>query len=180
MNKSTLELPKTSKNSRKTNSQVQFDPLMSKTATNKFKPTFSNYGGSNQVRLSTEGNRPDAVSKQELRAQKVYQGFTRDENLNLLSTKVKNTNYNDSATRNEDLRNNLVLNGNKDNEYGENESEDDAAVIYQMNVQQWQKSPPNFKHAHDNAVEEYDDCTVHTSINNISQTVNKKFGQDTP
>ena len=84
--------PKTSKNSRKTSSQVQFDPMMSKTATNKFKPTFSNYGSGYQARLSTEGSRLDAVSKQELIAQKVYNGFTNDENLNLLSAKVKFSN----------------------------------------------------------------------------------------
>ena len=115
-----------------------------------------------------------------MRAQKVYTGFTRDENLNLLSNKVKFSDYNTQATKNEDLKNSLNFNGNKDNEYDDNESEDDAAVIYQMNVQQWQKSPPNFKHTFDDTVEEYEDSSMHTSIKNASKTATKKFGKDTP
>ena len=115
-----------------------------------------------------------------MRAQKVYTGFTSDENLHLLSNKVKFSDYNTAATKNEDLKNNFNLIGNKDNEYGDNESEDDAAVIYQMNVQQWQKSPPNFKHTFDDTVEEGEDNTMHTGIKNASKTVTKKLGKDTP
>ena len=78
------------------------------------------------------------------------------------------------------MKNKLDLNGNKDNEYEDNESEDDAAVIYQMNVQQWQKSPPNFKHTFDDTVEEDEDITMNSSIKNASKTVTKKFRKDTP
>ena len=78
------------------------------------------------------------------------------------------------------MKNKLDLNGNKDNEYEDNESEDDAAVIYQMNVQQWQKSPPNFKHTFDDTVEEDEDIAMNSSIKNASKTVTKKFRKDTP